>query len=72
LFATKHAPGKIIIEASPAGYTPEKAAQRCSRTRWSDCVSDLAWPRLGVESAELSEIVVDHEALSALPREPHQ
>jgi len=35
---------------------------RCRpRPRWSNCVSDLAWSRLGMEPAELSEIAVDRE-----------
>jgi len=31
------------------------------RTRWRAYISDLAWFRLGVERAELSEIAVDRE-----------
>ena len=31
------------------------------RTRWCDYISYLAWSRLGVERAELSEIAVDRE-----------
>jgi len=43
--------------AKPTGKRP-----RCRpRPRLSTCISDLAWSRLGVEPAELSEIAVDHE-----------
>jgi len=35
--------------------------------RWSDYISDLAWSRPGVESAELSEIAVDREVFRVLP-----
>ena len=42
---------------------------------WSDVISDLAWSRLGLEPAELSEIAVDREVFQALlelfpPRPP--
>jgi len=43
------------------------------RPRWIDYICDLAYSRLGVEPAELSEIVVDHEVfqvlLGLLPRD---
>jgi len=43
------------------------------RTRWSVDISDLAWPRLGVETAGLSELAVDREVfrvfLGLLPRD---
>jgi len=55
--------------AKPTGKRP-----RCRlRPRWSNCVSDLAWSRLGVEPAELSEIAVDREVqvlLWTLPPQP--
>ena len=35
-------------------------------TRWNDYISDLAWSRLGVEPAELSEIAVDREVPGVL------
>ena len=48
-------------KGSPAGNTPGKAAHR-----WSIYISDLAWSRLGVEPAELSEIAVDCEVFRVL------
>jgi len=45
---------------------------------WSDHIFDLAWFRLGVESANLPEIAVDLEifrvllGLLPLPRDPPQ
>jgi len=41
------------------------------RTRWRDYISDLAWSRLGVNPAELSEIAVYCEVfgLATLPKE---
>ena len=36
------------------------------RPRCSDYISDLAWSRLGVEPAELSEIAVDREVFYVL------
>ena len=53
-------------EASPAGYTHWKAAQGRPRTRWSNCISDLARSRLGVEPAELCVISVDREVLRVI------
>jgi len=48
--------------AKPTGKRP-----RCRlRPRWSNWISDLAWPRLVVESAELSEIAVDREVFQVL------
>jgi len=41
-----------VLLATPTGMRP-KGQPRAS---WSDCISDLAWSRLGVEPAELSEI----------------
>ena len=38
------------------------------RTRWRDCITDLAWSRLGVEPAELCEIAVDPWSISGHPR----
>jgi len=35
-------------------------------TRWRDNISDLAWSRLGVEPAEISEIAVDREVFRVL------
>jgi len=32
------------------------------RTRWRDCISDLGWPRFGVEFGELSEVVENRDA----------
>jgi len=36
------------------------------RPRWRDYISDIAWSRLGVETAELSEIAVDREVFRVL------
>jgi len=61
-----------VLLATPTGKRPSGFP----RTRWSDCISDLAWPRLGVETAELHEIAVDREVsrvlLGMLPRGPPQ
>ena len=46
-----------VLLATPAG----KRLRGCPRTRWRDYISELAWSRLGVEPAELSEIAVDRE-----------
>jgi len=50
-----------IGEASSAGYTQGKAAQRSSKTWWTDYISDLALYHLGMEPAEVSEICFDHK-----------
>jgi len=47
-------------------YIHGKADQRLSKDKWRDYISDLAWSRLGVEPAELSEIAVDCEAFRGL------
>jgi len=52
-----------VLLATPTGKRPRGRP----RTRWSDCISDLAWPRLGAEPAELPE-VVDREVFRVLPR----
>ena len=51
--------------------TTGKQTRGRPRTGWRDCISDLAWYRLGVDPAELSEIAVDREgfAPATLPRE---
>jgi len=48
--------------AEPTGKRP----RRRLRPRWSNCISDIAWSRLVVEPAELSEIAVDHEVFQVL------
>jgi len=48
------------LQSTPPGKRPR------SRPRWRDYIFDLAWSRLGVEPAELCEIVVDREVFQAL------
>jgi len=43
-----------------------KRPKVCPRTKWRDYMSDLAWARLGVEPAELSETAVDCEVYRVL------
>jgi len=47
------------LQSPPTGKRPKV----CPRTRLRDYISDLVWPRLGVEPAELYEIAVDCEVL---------
>ena len=49
-----------------SAYTTGKRPRCRPRTRWRDCISDLAWSRLGVEPVELNEIVVDREVFQVL------
>jgi len=61
------------LHATNAGRRPGGGP----RTRWSDYNCDLAWSRLGVEPADLSEIAVDHESFRVLlglllPRPPQR
>jgi len=51
----------VLLDA-PMGKWP----RGCPRASWSDYISDLAWYRLSVEPAKLSEIAVDREAFRAL------
>jgi len=44
----------------------EKRFRDHPRPRCSECISDLAWSRLGVEPAEPSEIAVDREVFQVL------
>jgi len=44
----------------------EKRFRGHPRPRCSEYISDLAWSRLGVEPAELSEIFVDREVFQVL------
>ena len=46
-----------VLVGKPAGKRPRGRP----RKRWSDYISDLAWSRLGVQPAELSEIAADRE-----------
>jgi len=65
--------GRLVRQAllaKPTGKRP-----RCRPTpRWNNCISDLAWSRLGVEPAELFEIAVDREVFQVflwmLPLQP--
>jgi len=51
-----------VLLAKPTAKRP-----RCRpRPRWSNSISDFAWPRLGVESSEPSEIAVDREVFQVL------
>ena len=50
------------LQSAPTGKRPWVRP----RTKWHDYISDLAWSRLGVEPAELSEIVVDREVFRVL------
>jgi len=55
---------KQVLLAKPTGKRP-----RCRpRTSWIDYIFDLAWSRVGVEPAELSEIAfaVDHDVFQVL------
>jgi len=47
---------KYVLRAKV--YTHGKADQRLSKDKWRDYVSNLAWSRLGVESEELSEMLL--------------
>ena len=48
------------LQSTPTGKRPR------GRPRWRDYISDLAWSRLGMEPAELSEIAVDREVFRVL------
>ena len=51
-----------VLLAKPMGKRP-----KCHpRTRWRDFITDRAWSRLCVETAELSEIAVDREVFRVL------
>jgi len=52
---TKDWRGKSCWLAKPTG----RRSRDRPRPRWWDCISNLAWPRLGVGPAELSEFAVD-------------
>jgi len=42
-----------VLIATPTGKLPKRSSK--PRARWSDHISNLAWSRLRVEPAELSE-----------------
>jgi len=48
------------------GYTHEKTAQKLTKNRWCDYISELAWSRLSVQPVELSEIAEDRELFGVL------
>jgi len=51
-----------VLLATPPG----KRSRGRPRARWNDYISDLAWSRLDVEPAKLSEIAVDREVFRVL------
>jgi len=53
-------------EASPVGNIHGKRPRGRPRTQWRDYVSGLAWSRLGMDPAKLSEFAVHHDALQVL------
>jgi len=56
-------------QTEPFGLQPTPTVKRPGvrpRTRWCDYISYIAWSRLGVEPAELSEIAVDREVFQVL------
>jgi len=50
------------LQSTPTGKRPKV----CPRTRWRDYISDLAWYRLDVKPAEVSEIAVDRDVFRVL------
>ena len=61
----QNAPQKLVRQVLLIKPTAKRPKCRPC-TRWRDYISDLAWYRLGVESAELSEIAVDREVFRVL------
>jgi len=52
-------PGKDLAKQALLAKPMGKRPRVHPKTRWSDRISDLAWLRLGVKPAELSQIAVD-------------
>jgi len=44
----------------------EKWPRGLPRPKWSEGISNIVWPHLGVEPIELSEIAVDREVFQVL------
>jgi len=64
-----------VVEARPAGYIHRKATEVVQGPGGVTKISDLAWSRHGVGSAELSQISVDREVfrvLLGLPPSPKE
>jgi len=59
-------PHKRLAKQVQLAEPMEKRFRGHPRPSWSDYISDLAWSRLGVEPAELSEIAVDREVFQVL------
>jgi len=51
-----------VKRSTPTGKQPRGSP----RTKWREYISDLAWPRFGLEAEELSEIDVDREVFRVL------
>jgi len=51
-----------VLLAKPTGKWP----RGLPRPRWSEGISNIVWPHLGVEPIELSEIAVDREVFQVL------
>ena len=69
----QNAQRKLARQALLAKPTGKRS--RCRpRPRWSNCISDLAWSRLGAKPAKLSEIAIDREVFQVflwmLPLQP--
>ena len=58
--SVQNVPGKIC-DVSPAGFPTGERLRVSPRSRCSDYISNLAWSRLCVEPADLSDIAVDRE-----------
>jgi len=69
----QNAQRKLAWKALLAKLTGKRSRCR-SRPRWSNYISDLAWFRLGVKPAKLSEIAIDLEVFQVflwmLPLQP--
>ncbi|TWW60112.1 hypothetical protein D4764_05G0002020 [Takifugu flavidus] len=60
-------PGRLpgeVFRACPSGRRPPGRP----RTRWRDCVSRLAWERLGIPPDELEEVAGEREVWAFLLR----
>jgi len=61
-------PNERLVRQALLAKPMGKGPRRRPRPRWSNCISDIAWSRLGVEPAKLDEIAIDREVFQVLLR----
>jgi len=57
---TEQLNSEVVKQALLAKVKGKKPVER-PRTRWKDCIDDLGWNRLGLQSSEMLKVVEDRD-----------